>query len=156
MTLLQLQYFKTLATLLNYTKAAQSLHISQPSLSYSISELEKEFQVQLFIRDKRQVKLSKYGLAFLPYVDKVLTTLEESKQKLASIARENKSIINLGYICSISDSVIPELIQKFKQDEINRKISISFVEELSSSIVKKLLDDEIDEDQLKRFGFELI
>ena len=42
MTILQLQYFQTLARVLHYTRAAEELHISQPSLSYSISELEKE------------------------------------------------------------------------------------------------------------------
>ena len=41
MTLLQLQYFKTLARVLHYTQAAAELHIAQPSLSYSIKELEK-------------------------------------------------------------------------------------------------------------------
>ena len=42
MTLLQLQYFDTLARVLHYTHAAEELHIAQPSLSYSINELEKE------------------------------------------------------------------------------------------------------------------
>ncbi|MCI9028383.1 MAG: LysR family transcriptional regulator, partial [Lawsonibacter sp.] len=47
MTLLQLQYFKTLARVLHYTHAAAELHIAQPSLSYSIKELEKELGVKL-------------------------------------------------------------------------------------------------------------
>ena len=42
MTLLQLQYFSVLARVLHYTHAAEELHISQPTLSYSIRELEKE------------------------------------------------------------------------------------------------------------------
>ncbi len=48
MTLLQLQYFETLARVLHYTHAAEELHIAQPSLSYSINELEKELGVKLF------------------------------------------------------------------------------------------------------------
>ena len=47
MTLLQLLYFETLARVLHYTRAAEELHISQPSLSYSIAELEKELGVSL-------------------------------------------------------------------------------------------------------------
>ena len=46
MTLLQLQYFSVLARILHYTHAAEELHISQPTLSYSINELEKELEVQ--------------------------------------------------------------------------------------------------------------
>ena len=48
MTLLQLQYFRELGKTLHYTKAAEHLHISQPGLSYSISELEKELGCKLF------------------------------------------------------------------------------------------------------------
>ncbi|MCD2436641.1 LysR family transcriptional regulator, partial [Acidaminococcus sp. NSJ-142] len=55
MTLLQLLYFDTLARVLHYTRAAQELHISQPSLSYAINELEKELDVQLFVREKRHI-----------------------------------------------------------------------------------------------------
>ena len=57
MTLLQLLYFDTLARVLHYTRAAQELHISQPSLSYAINELEKELDVQLFVREKRHITL---------------------------------------------------------------------------------------------------
>ena len=48
MTLLQLQYFKTLAHVLHYTQAAAQLHIAQPSLSYSIKELEKELGIDTY------------------------------------------------------------------------------------------------------------
>ena len=47
MTLLQLQYFQALARGLHYTHTAEELHISQPSLSYAISELEKELGVKI-------------------------------------------------------------------------------------------------------------
>lgn len=55
MTLLQLLYFETLARVLHYTRAAEELHISQPSLSYSIAELEKELG-SVFLKGKN-VKL---------------------------------------------------------------------------------------------------
>ena len=60
MTLLQLQYFKTLARVLHYTHAAKELHIAQPSLSYSISELEKELDVKLFNKENRTVSLTMF------------------------------------------------------------------------------------------------
>lgn len=54
MTLRQLQCFLTMAEELHYARAADALHISQPSLSYSISELEKELGFQLFVRKSNQ------------------------------------------------------------------------------------------------------
>ena len=68
MTLLQLQYFKTLAKVLHYTQAAKELHIAQPSLSYSISELEKELGVKLFDRAGNRITLNAQGKIFLKYV----------------------------------------------------------------------------------------
>lgn len=55
MTLLQLLYFETLARVLHYTRAAEELHISQPSLSYSIAELERNWG-SVFLKGKN-VKL---------------------------------------------------------------------------------------------------
>lgn len=77
MTLLQLQYFKTLAHVLHYTQTAAQLHIAQPSLSYSIKELEKELGVKLFEKDSRHVRLTIYGEQFLPYAERALSMLDE-------------------------------------------------------------------------------
>ena len=77
MTLLQLQYFSTLARVLHYTHAAEELHISQPTLSYSINELEKEMGVRLFEKQNRKIFLTESGERFLPYVKKAMQLLDE-------------------------------------------------------------------------------
>ena len=61
MNLNQLYYFKTLAELEHYTKAAEKLNISQPTLSHSISSMEKELGANLFEKQGRNVVLTKYG-----------------------------------------------------------------------------------------------
>ena len=55
MTLLQLRYFQLLSRTLHYTHTAEQLHVSQPSLSYAINELEKELGVKLFQKEKQKV-----------------------------------------------------------------------------------------------------
>ena len=57
MTLKSLEYFKKLAELQHFTKAANELHISQPSLSYAISELEKDLEIPLFDRKDKKITL---------------------------------------------------------------------------------------------------
>lgn len=64
MNLNQLRYFVTLAHLEHYTKAAEELRISQPSLSHAISTLEKEIGTSLFRKQGRNVVLTKYGSFF--------------------------------------------------------------------------------------------
>lgn len=54
-----------LSKTLHYTKAAEQLHISQPSLSYAIAELEEDLGVQLFARQNRKITLNENGQLFL-------------------------------------------------------------------------------------------
>ena len=53
----------------HYTKAAEKLCISQPSLSHAISQMEKELGVHLFEKDRRNTTLTRFGIAIVPYMD---------------------------------------------------------------------------------------
>ena len=64
MNLNQLYYFSKLAEVEHYTKAAEALDISQPSLSHAIGSLEKELGTKLFEKQGRNVALTKYGRIF--------------------------------------------------------------------------------------------
>ena len=64
MNLSQLYYFRKLAEVKHYTHAAEELFISQPTLSNSISQLEKELGIPLFKREGRTIKLTRYGAEF--------------------------------------------------------------------------------------------
>ena len=61
MNLYHLRYFVTLAKLEHYTKAAEELAITQPSLSHAMSTFEKELGTYLFEKDGRNINLSKFG-----------------------------------------------------------------------------------------------
>ena len=61
MNLNYLRYFRVLAKMEHYTKAAEELAITQPSLSHAMSTLEKELGTYLFEKDGRNIKLTKYG-----------------------------------------------------------------------------------------------
>lgn len=82
MNLYHLRYFVTLAKLEHYTKAAELLAITQPSLSHAISSLEKELGVKLFEKEGRNIVLTKCGQAFLEDVTKSLDILDSSINKL--------------------------------------------------------------------------
>lgn len=76
MNLYHLRYFVTLAHLEHYTKAAENLSITQPSLSHAISLLESELGVSLFEKEGRNIVLTKYGKIFLKDVEKSLEIYE--------------------------------------------------------------------------------
>lgn len=113
MNLNQLYYFKKLAELKHFTKAAQELHISQPSFSYSISTLEEELGTCLIERNNRHISLTKNGEEFLKYTNACLHELEAGIR----IVKKNEDLqtgkVNIGYIPTIAASFIPKLVKDY-------------------------------------------
>lgn len=73
----QLQYFLAVAEHLNFSRAAEALYISQPTLSYQIAALEKDLGTALFSRNRRNVFLTPAGGSLLPLAQKVLASVQE-------------------------------------------------------------------------------
>lgn len=144
MTLLQLKYFQTLAYILHYTRASEALHISQPSLSYGISELEKELGFPLFARENRKVVLTDYGKEFLPYVEKALDLISLGAEKLKSIANKDGNTVRLGYFYSISADFIPNMINQLYFDPKSKEITFTFEQDLSRKILEMIKNDDVD------------
>lgn len=144
MTLQQLQYFRVLAKVQHFTKASEMLLISQPSLSYSISQLEKELNVSLFEKNGKKITLNHYGEHFLSYVEKSLDLLEEGKKSLETIIDPTAVKINLGFIYSISSTFIPQMINEFYKDSSNKNIKFNFVQNLSDCLIKDLKNGKLD------------
>lgn len=144
MTLLQLQYFRTLARVLHYTRAAEELHIAQPSLSYSISELEKELGVKLFEKENRKITLTVYGQQFLPYAEKALALLDEGAGVLKQMSGAALQVVRLGYFHSISASLIPSVMEGVYSRPENKELRIQFTEATSYDIFNLLKKGELD------------
>lgn len=144
MTLAQLQYFQTLAHVLHYTRAAEALHIAQPSLSYSIGELEKELGVKLFVKEDRRVKLTMYGEQFLPYVETALATISDGTQAVHQLADTAYQVVKLGYFHSISSTFIPQVVEGLYSMDENKKLRFQFAEATSSDTLRLLKRGDLD------------
>ncbi len=144
MTLQELRYFSVLAEVLHYTRAAKMLYISQPSLSYAISKLEKELDVPLFEKDGKQVSLTKYGEEFLPYARRVLSEITEGLDHLNGMKLPSAGIINLGYINSVSFSVLPEFVNKFYTFQGSDQTAFRFRQGMAGELMEQLLNGSLD------------
>ncbi len=144
MTLLQLQYFETLARVLHYTRAAEELHIAQPSLSYSIGELEKELGVKLFGKENRKIHLTEYGERFLPYVQKALLVMDEGTNELKRMSGTAPLMVRLGYFHSISSTLIPKIVEEIYMNPENKNIRLQFMEDTSFDISTMLKNGKLD------------
>ena len=98
MNLNHLYYFRALAKEEHYTRTADMLSITQPSLSHAISCLESELGVKLFEKQGRNAKLTKYGALFLRYVEQSLDMLDEGKRVVTETSGTSGGFIDMGYI----------------------------------------------------------
>lgn len=144
MTIQQLRCFAVMADELHYTKAANRLHVSQPSLSYSISELEKELNVPLFLRKDNKTYITHYGEALLPLVLEALDKVDAIHIKAYELLDPSVGTINLGNIYSISFDLVPKLLEGFYSDQSNGNVTVSFFQGVSKTLVDKLMDGSLD------------
>lgn len=140
----KLYYFKVLAECENYTKAAKSLFISQPSLSHSIRTLELDLGVRLFEKDGRNVKLSKYGKILASYVDRGIRDIEEGNRTMRNFLRKNSGIVDLGFLPILSYRFIPHFLREFYAEPENAQIVINLWQYYSSISIMKILDGSLD------------
>ncbi|RUS47057.1 LysR family transcriptional regulator [Cohnella sp. AR92] len=96
MELLQLHYFRIVAKHEHMTRAAEELRIAQPALSKTISRLEEDVGVPLFDRQNRQIRLNRFGKAFLLQVETALNALEEGRRQLEDMTGTEQRTIRLA------------------------------------------------------------
>ena len=143
MTLDQLRYFTSAATLLHFGKAAIQEHISQPSLSISIKKLEKELNVPLFQTTGRNVILTVYGTEFLQYARSILQQVEIAQGRMQEQSKQLNTEINIGYTAPLAYRYMPQLLKEFSDWQPNKYLIYSD-EMPSEEIVTGLKESRFD------------
>ena len=121
-TISELEYFSKTAELQNITKAAEALHLTQPSLSRSISSLESSLQVKLFDRAGRSVTLNHYGEIVKTYADRILTLLKAMENELNDASSKEERTISVTI--SSASSILPIMISEFNKTSPDTHFSV--------------------------------
>lgn len=132
MNLYHLRYFVTLAKLEHYTKAAEELCITQPSLSHAMSLLEKELGVTLFQKEGRNIVLTKCGKIFLENIQESLKILDNSILELKSISN-GEGYIDLGFLRTLGTNFVPTLAKNYIENNKDKKINFNFYTEATTT-----------------------
>ena len=136
MELRHLRYFKVLAETLNFTRAAELLHIAQPPLSRQISQLEDQLGTLLVARE-RPLRLTEAGRFFYEQSCTVLQQLENISDNTRRIGQGQRQWLGIGFAPSTLYKVLPELIRELRQDSelelgLNEMTTLQQVEALKS------------------------
>ena len=110
MDIKQLRYFVMVAEELSFSRAAARLHMSQPPLSQQIKALEEEMGVVLFLRNRREVRLTEAGQVFLRESRVLLDQFHTAVNVAINASRENVGTLRLGVATSGLFSVLPTLL----------------------------------------------
>lgn len=114
MELRQLRQFVTLADTLNFHRAAEALHMTQPPLSISIRKLEAEFGAPLFQRHARGVSLTEAGAAALTVAREALTAADAVVQAVRETAHGQRGRLGVGFVGSATYALVPAVVPAFR------------------------------------------
>lgn len=138
----QLRYFIALAEELNFSRAAERLHMSQPPLSKQIKQLETELGSQLFERVGRGVRLTEAGHLLLGEAQRILSQIEQTQSLIQRVGRGEVGQIALGFTPSAANEVLPPILLEFG----NRfpDVELSLHEMKADELVDRLSNKWID------------
>jgi DNA-binding transcriptional LysR family regulator len=115
MELRHLRYFVAVAEELNFTRAAEKLHLAQPSLTRQIHNLEDELKVRLLDRTRKGVALTEEGRRFLVDARRLVTLSLESVKAVQRFSRGESGQMNLGYLFKFNFDLLPATLVTFYQ-----------------------------------------
>lgn len=139
MTFNQLRYFQAVCKAGGVNKAAEVLRISQPSVSNSIKELENELGVILFLRQNKQLSLTKEGHELLKLTDGILSSVDEAVKYMNNLG--SKKTLVFGVPPMLSSIVTPILYEEYKSSPPDFKLEI--VEGQRGELLDKLEENRI-------------
>jgi DNA-binding transcriptional LysR family regulator len=113
MELRQLEALVAIARVGSFTRAADTLAISQPSLSARVRRLERYLNCQLIDRHSRPVRLTVQGKAFLPYAERALYILEAAEKLVQDQRPEPVAQLRVGCTFSVATYLMPQVVDDF-------------------------------------------
>ncbi|MEH7302717.1 LysR family transcriptional regulator [Neobacillus drentensis] len=134
----QLGYFLEVAKQLSFSKAAEQLNVTQPTLSKMVKNLEEELEVLLFDRTTKHMKLTDAGEIVFEEAQEIMRLMNDLSDKLSDKMKIKKGHIKIGLPPVIGSLFFPKLIREFRQYYPNIHISL---EEEGAKKVEKMIEE---------------
>ncbi|MCM3596101.1 LysR family transcriptional regulator [Metabacillus idriensis] len=131
-----LKTFVTLAEIKNFTKTAENLRMSQPSVSLHIKNLEKEFQTTLFLRSPKFLQITPTGEILYDRAKRMITLYEQTRQDILEHQNSIKGELKIGASFTIGEYILPSLLLDLQTEypELELQVLIGNTEEIIQSV----------------------
>ncbi|KQC34039.1 transcriptional regulator [Nonlabens sp. YIK11] len=142
MTITQLKYVLAVAQYQNFTKAANKVFVTQPTLSMQIQKLEDELDVQIFDRTKKPIELTETGKKIVQQAHNIVN----ESDRIQDIVDQEKGFIGGDFKIGVIPTVMPTLLPMFLMNFVNRypKVRLRIEELTTDNIINGLLEGSID------------
>ncbi|HET6780606.1 MAG TPA: selenium metabolism-associated LysR family transcriptional regulator [bacterium] len=142
MNLHQLRIFYTVARLGSFSRAAEELRISQPSVSIQVADLERSLRVDLFEQLGKRIYLTDAGRVLEDYARRILNLVEEANSALAEVAGEFRGRLTIGASTTPGTYVLPRVIGAFQEKYPNVTVTLDIAN--TRRIQERILRNELD------------
>jgi DNA-binding transcriptional LysR family regulator len=138
----RLQVFHTVARLLSFTKAAESLHMTQPAVTFQVRQLEEYFNTRLFDRTHNRISLTDAGERVYEYAAQIFDLYAKMDNAVRDMTGEISGVLIIGASTTIAEYMLPSLLGDFKKKypDVNVHLKVSN----SDGIVHMVENNDID------------
>ncbi|MEZ5543204.1 MAG: selenium metabolism-associated LysR family transcriptional regulator [Pseudomonadota bacterium] len=138
----RLQVFHTVARLLSFTKAAESLHMTQPAVTFQVRQLEEYFNTRLFDRTHNRISLTDAGERVYEYAAQIFDLYAKMDNAVRDMTGEISGVLIMGASTTIAEYMLPALLGDFrkKYPDVNVHLKVSN----SDGIVHMVENNDID------------
>jgi LysR family hydrogen peroxide-inducible transcriptional activator len=141
-TLRQLQYVIAVADELSFRRAAERCHVSQPSLSTQLTQVERALGVRLFERSRKRVLVTTIGRDFVDRAHRLLRDADDLAQSARRATDPFSGTMRIGILPTISPYLLPRVTAHLRS--ALSRLRIAWVEERTEALLRKLDDGELD------------
>jgi DNA-binding transcriptional LysR family regulator len=138
----RLQVFHTVARLLSFTKAAESLHMTQPAVTFQVRQLEEQFNTRLFDRTHNRISLTDAGQLVHEYAQRIFELYNELDSAVREMTGDIRGVLMIGASTTIAEYMLPALLGDFRKSfpDVNVQLKVSN----SDGIVHMVENNQID------------
>ncbi len=138
----RLQVFHSVAKLLSFTKAAESLHMTQPAVTFQVRQLEEYFNTRLFDRTHNRISLTEAGKCVHEYGGRIFELYAEMENAVRELTGEVSGVLIIGASTTIAEYMLPSLLGDFKKQypDVNVRLKVSNTEGIVSMVENNVID----------------
>jgi DNA-binding transcriptional LysR family regulator len=140
----QLEYFIAVASEMNFSRAAQRVHVVQSALSTSVSKLEKELGVELFDRSRQQIRITPAGELFREHAREVIQTARVARDSVSEYRGALSGTVELGSLISFGAVDVPKVLGEFHRNYPFVRIRLRHTSSGSMKYLSSIADGSLD------------